>query len=169
MIFAGCCRWRQWSWVGRGLSSRRPSRRLFGLSARRAYIQHARRATRRRAASGAVGRRSDERFRSRPTRSAVLPPSLAIGHPPEQLNRLFGLGAWVIWLGGGFRGLSEGVMPLSMIDTQAIRRRWNDVGSKLDERRRRLFAAGRFARPGGEGWRPSRRSPDTRARHWGVA
>jgi hypothetical protein len=29
-----------------------------------------------------------------------------------------------------------------MIDTQAIRRRWNDVGSKLDERRRRLFAAG---------------------------
>ena len=48
----------------------------------------------------------------------------------------------MIWLGGGFRGLSEGVMPLSMIDTQAIRRRWNDVGSKLDERRRRLFAAG---------------------------
>ena len=33
-------------------------------------------------------------------------------------------------------------MPFSMIDTQAIRRRWNDVGSKLDERRRRLFAAG---------------------------
>ena len=33
-------------------------------------------------------------------------------------------------------------MPLSMIDTQAIRRRWNDVGSKLDERRRRSFAAG---------------------------
>lgn len=33
-------------------------------------------------------------------------------------------------------------MSLSMIDTQAIRRRWNDVGSKLDERRRRLFAAG---------------------------
>jgi hypothetical protein len=32
-------------------------------------------------------------------------------------------------------------MPLGMIDTQAIRRRWNDVGSKLDERRRRLFAA----------------------------
>jgi len=29
-----------------------------------------------------------------------------------------------------------------MIDTQAIRGRWNDVGSKLDERRRRLFAAG---------------------------
>src|SRR5271170_4560538 len=48
----------------------------------------------------------------------------------------------VIWLGVGFRDLSEGVMPLSMIDTQAIRRRWNDVGSKLDERQRRLFAAG---------------------------
>ena len=32
-------------------------------------------------------------------------------------------------------------MPLGMIDTQAIRRRWNAVGSKLDERRRRLFAA----------------------------
>src|SRR5580658_10465928 len=33
-------------------------------------------------------------------------------------------------------------MAACMIDTQAIRRRWNDVGSKLDERRRRLFAAG---------------------------
>lgn len=31
-------------------------------------------------------------------------------------------------------------MPVGMIDTQAIRRRWDDVGSKLDERRRRLFA-----------------------------
>ena len=62
--------------------------------------------------------------------------------PAEQLNRLFGLGAWVVWLGGGFRGLSEGGMSGSMIDTQAICRRWNDVGSKLDERRRRLFAAG---------------------------
>ena len=33
-------------------------------------------------------------------------------------------------------------MPVDMIDTQAIRQRWNDMGSKLDERRRRLFAAG---------------------------
>jgi hypothetical protein len=33
-------------------------------------------------------------------------------------------------------------MLLGMIDTQAIRCRWNDVGSRLDERRRRLFAAG---------------------------
>jgi Rhodopirellula transposase DDE domain len=33
-------------------------------------------------------------------------------------------------------------MPVIMIDTQAIRQRWNDMGSKLDERRRRLFAAG---------------------------
>src|SRR5450432_267913 len=32
-------------------------------------------------------------------------------------------------------------MRVGMIDTHAIRRRWNDVGSKLDERRRRLFAA----------------------------
>jgi hypothetical protein len=32
-------------------------------------------------------------------------------------------------------------MPVGMIDRHAIRRRWNDVGSKLDERRRRLFAA----------------------------
>jgi len=32
-------------------------------------------------------------------------------------------------------------MPGGMIDTHAIRGRWNDVGSKLDERRRRLFAA----------------------------
>jgi len=38
--------------------------------------------------------------------------------------------------------LREVIMPLGMIDTQAIRRRWKDVGSKLDERRRRLFAAG---------------------------
>src|SRR5436305_5643151 len=29
-----------------------------------------------------------------------------------------------------------------MIDTQAIRQRWESVGSKLDERGRRLFAAG---------------------------
>ena len=33
-------------------------------------------------------------------------------------------------------------MPVGMIDTQAIRQRWDNVGSKLDERRRRLFAAG---------------------------
>jgi Rhodopirellula transposase DDE domain len=33
-------------------------------------------------------------------------------------------------------------MPFVMIDTQAIRQRWDDVGAKLDERRRRLFAAG---------------------------
>jgi len=33
-------------------------------------------------------------------------------------------------------------MPSGMIEAQAIRRRWNDVGSQLDERRRRLFAAG---------------------------
>ena len=33
-------------------------------------------------------------------------------------------------------------IPVGMIDTQAIRQRWTDVGSKLDERRRRLFAAG---------------------------
>ena len=33
-------------------------------------------------------------------------------------------------------------MPVGMIDMQAIRQRWDDVGSKLDERRRRLFAAG---------------------------
>jgi len=35
-----------------------------------------------------------------------------------------------------------------MIDRQAIRRRWNDVGSKLDERRRRLFAAGEVGAAG---------------------
>ena len=42
-------------------------------------------------------------------------------------------------------------MRLSMIDTQAIRQRWECVGSKLDERGRRLFAAGevRAARWGG--------------------
>ena len=33
-------------------------------------------------------------------------------------------------------------MRVDMIDTQAIRKRWEAVGSKLDERGRRLFAAG---------------------------
>jgi hypothetical protein len=33
-------------------------------------------------------------------------------------------------------------MRLGMIDTQAIREGWNAVGSNLDERGRRLFAAG---------------------------
>jgi Rhodopirellula transposase DDE domain len=33
-------------------------------------------------------------------------------------------------------------MPVGMMNMQAIRQRWDDVGSKLDERRRRLFAAG---------------------------
>src|SRR5713101_4692092 len=33
-------------------------------------------------------------------------------------------------------------MRIGMIDCQAIRKRWEAVGSKLDERGRRLFAAG---------------------------
>jgi hypothetical protein len=33
-------------------------------------------------------------------------------------------------------------MRVGMIDTQAIRQRWESVGSKLDERGRRVFAAG---------------------------
>src|SRR5437870_9796992 len=33
-------------------------------------------------------------------------------------------------------------MWVDMIDTQAIRQRWASVGSKLDERGRRVFAAG---------------------------
>src|SRR3990170_4034388 len=33
-------------------------------------------------------------------------------------------------------------MRVGMIDTQAIRKRWETVGSKLDERGRRVFAAG---------------------------
>src|SRR5258707_7609993 len=33
-------------------------------------------------------------------------------------------------------------MGVGMIDTQAIRQRWESVGSKLDERGRRVFAAG---------------------------
>jgi hypothetical protein len=33
-------------------------------------------------------------------------------------------------------------MPVGMIDCQAIRKRWEAVGSKLDERGRRVFAAG---------------------------
>ena len=34
-----------------------------------------------------------------------------------------------------------------MIDEDAIRQRWEGVGSKLDERGRRLFAAGEEATP----------------------
>ncbi len=49
-VISGSCHWRQRSWVGRGLSSRRPNRRLFGLSARQACVRHVRRATRRPAA-----------------------------------------------------------------------------------------------------------------------
>ena len=33
-------------------------------------------------------------------------------------------------------------MRVGMIDMQAIRKRWDAIGSKLDERRRRMFAAG---------------------------
>jgi len=33
-------------------------------------------------------------------------------------------------------------MRVGMIDKQAIRQRWEFVGSKLDERGRRVFAAG---------------------------
>ena len=33
-------------------------------------------------------------------------------------------------------------MRVGMIDTQAIRQRWESVGSRLDERGRRVFAAG---------------------------
>src|ERR1019366_3555725 len=59
------------------------------------------------------------------------------------MNRI-GLGHHVvIWLGsGGFRGWRCGSMRVGMIDTQAIRQRWESVGSKLDERGRRVFAAG---------------------------
>src|ERR1019366_4398144 len=43
---------------------------------------------------------------------------------------------------GGFPGWRCGSMRVGMIDTQAIRQRWESVGSKLDERGRRVFAAG---------------------------
>ena len=39
-------------------------------------------------------------------------------------------------------------MPVDMIDIKAIRERWHAVGSKLDERGRRLFAAGEVS----HGW-----------------
>ena len=42
----------------------------------------------------------------------------------------------------GFPGWRVGSMWVDMIDTQAIRQRWASVGSKLDERGRRVFAAG---------------------------
>ena len=41
-------------------------------------------------------------------------------------------------------------MRIFMIDGEAIRQRWDAVGSKLDERGRRLFAAGEV-RAGGRG------------------
>ena len=42
----------------------------------------------------------------------------------------------------GFPCLLRGSMPVDMIDIKAIRERWYAVGAKLDERGRRLFAAG---------------------------
>src|ERR1700720_4504850 len=42
----------------------------------------------------------------------------------------------------GIPGMRCGSMRVGMIDTQAIRQRWQSVGSKLDERGRRVFAAG---------------------------
>ena len=42
----------------------------------------------------------------------------------------------------GFLALRCGDMRIGMIDCQAIRKRWEAVGSKLDERGRRVFAAG---------------------------
>src|ERR1700692_4244064 len=69
-------------------------------------------------------------------------------------------------------------MRAGMFDTQAIRQRWESVGSKLDERGRRVFAAGevRAAGWGGASRRPPRwRSPldaggsnGTRVRLWKV-
>jgi hypothetical protein len=44
--------------------------------------------------------------------------------------------------GGGIPGWQYGSMRVGTIDTQAIRQRWESVGSKLDERGRRVFAAG---------------------------
>src|SRR5258708_4186104 len=43
-------------------------------------------------------------------------------------------------------------MQVGMIDTQAIRQRWESVGSKLDERGRRVFAAGEVRAAGWGGW-----------------
>jgi hypothetical protein len=42
----------------------------------------------------------------------------------------------------GFLARHFGIMRMAMIDWQAIRKRWEAVGSKLDERGRRVFAAG---------------------------
>src|SRR5271165_6930980 len=41
-----------------------------------------------------------------------------------------------------FLALRIGDMRIGMIDCQAIRKRWEAVGSKLDERGQRVFAAG---------------------------
>ena len=47
------------------------------------------------------------------------------------------------WLGAsGFRIEANTCIPDGMIDEDAIRYRWDMVGSKLDERGRRMFAAG---------------------------
>jgi Rhodopirellula transposase DDE domain len=42
----------------------------------------------------------------------------------------------------GFLARRFGIMRIAMIDCQAIRKRWETVGSKLDERGRRIFVAG---------------------------
>jgi hypothetical protein len=49
----------------------------------------------------------------------------------------------VMWLGvAGFPVCRSGSMRIGMIDMQAIRKRWDTVGSKLDERGQRVFASG---------------------------
>ena len=53
--------------------------------------------------------------------------------------------------------------PRCMIDTRAIRMRWEADGSKRDERGQRLFAASEARAAGWEASRRWQRSPESRA------
>ena len=63
--------------------------------------------------------------------------------PPRTISELRCAGERRVELGAsGFRIEANTCIPDGMIDEDAIRYRWDMVGSKLDERGRRMFAAG---------------------------
>ena len=58
------------------------------------------------------------------------------------MNRIAAVACGDVTRGGGIPAVRWGSMRVGMIDAQGIRQRWECVGSKLDERGRRMFAAG---------------------------
>src|SRR5271166_5538938 len=81
--------------------------------------------------------------RARPhARGVRLNHKRRLGNPPLQMNRFWVRRHVGMTRGGGIPGAANWRYGIGMIDCQAIRNRWEAVGSKLDERGRRVFAAG---------------------------